>query len=294
MNAETMWGRSSRVLFGQMYEDVEIERQAFPPGSRVFTIASAGDSAITLSARHEVTAVDINAAQLTYARERAAGAPARWGVAERFMHLGRRCMAVAGWRQSRLEQFVQMSDCEQQLAFWRKYLDGPLFRALFGASVAGALFALRLIAPRRAVLPPRQMPRWLRARLQRGFARFPNRSNPYAQRLIAGRFTQAAMRASQPICFIHADAAEFLEQSTAGSFQAFSLSNIVDGVTTEYRHRLWAAVRHAAAPDALVVLRSFRESGDNRMSERAAQDRSLLWGSVYAGPVRSIPPCFTS
>jgi Protein of unknown function (DUF3419) len=73
------------VLFGRMYEDVAIEREAFVPGSRVFSIASSGCTAMALAADHEVTAVDINPVQLDYAQRRAAGAAAQVGVAERVM-----------------------------------------------------------------------------------------------------------------------------------------------------------------------------------------------------------------
>ena len=76
MNASTPWqagrfdrsGGPGKVLFGQMYEDVDIERSAFPAGARVFCIASAGDTAMALSTAHNVTAIDINPVQLDYAR----------------------------------------------------------------------------------------------------------------------------------------------------------------------------------------------------------------------------------
>ena len=60
-------GSGPRVLFGRMYEDPEIELAAFAPGSRVLAIASAGDTAAALAqAGHQVTAIDINPAQLEY------------------------------------------------------------------------------------------------------------------------------------------------------------------------------------------------------------------------------------
>jgi S-adenosylmethionine:diacylglycerol 3-amino-3-carboxypropyl transferase len=288
---ETMWRLGSHLLFGQMYEDVEIEARTFRPGSRAFVIASAGDSAIALSRWHEVTAVDINPAQIAYAQARAAGGPARRGLVELIMHIKRRFMAVAGWTPKRLEQFVSMSDCEKQLAFWQEKLNNPLFRFVFDSSVISALCTLRVIAPSRAFLPPWQTGPRLRKRLRRGFARYPNNSNVYAQRLIAGHLVPERMEAVHPIRFVHGDAIEILEQSAAGSFEAFSLSNIADGATAEFSRRLFAAVRHAAAPDAVLVLRSFRESENPNLSETAAQDRSMLWGSIYAGPVRSFPPC---
>lgn len=68
-----------RLLFGNMYEDAEIERSAFRGKGRVFCIASAGDTAIHLAGEHEVFACDINPAQLDYAERRAAGGPAETG-----------------------------------------------------------------------------------------------------------------------------------------------------------------------------------------------------------------------
>ncbi len=84
--------RSRKLLFGQMYEDVAIETAVFVSGSRVFSIASAGDTALALSARHEVTAVDSNPVQLRYAQQRAAGSPRRDGTVERTLRLGRRLL----------------------------------------------------------------------------------------------------------------------------------------------------------------------------------------------------------
>lgn len=68
MSPETQWqvGRvdaakgSQRPLFGQMNEDVQIEREAFRDKERVFSIASAGCTAMALSDCHHVVACDIN------------------------------------------------------------------------------------------------------------------------------------------------------------------------------------------------------------------------------------------
>ena len=56
-SGETPWAagrfdrraRPRRILFGHMYEDPAIELLAFPPSSRVFCIASAGDMALELA-----------------------------------------------------------------------------------------------------------------------------------------------------------------------------------------------------------------------------------------------------
>ena len=54
-------GRVPQLLFGTMYEDPQIELQAFAPQCRVFCIAGAGSTARALAANgHRVTAVDIN------------------------------------------------------------------------------------------------------------------------------------------------------------------------------------------------------------------------------------------
>ena len=42
-------GGPGKVLFGRMYEDASIEAGAFPPGGRVFCIASAGCTAMRLA-----------------------------------------------------------------------------------------------------------------------------------------------------------------------------------------------------------------------------------------------------
>lgn len=97
MNSETPWsaGRLDlvpgphRLLFGRMYEDAEIEREAFVGRHRVFCIASAGNTALRLADEHEVTACDINPAQLAYAERRLRGAAAETGDAERAMNLAR-------------------------------------------------------------------------------------------------------------------------------------------------------------------------------------------------------------
>src|SRR5437870_13343172 len=83
-------GRVPQLLFGTMYEDPQIELQAFAPQCRVFCIAGAGSTARALAANgHHVTAVDINPEQIAYAESRAAGGPVCEGAAERLLSRGR-------------------------------------------------------------------------------------------------------------------------------------------------------------------------------------------------------------
>ena len=268
-----------RILFGHMYEDPAIELRAFPLRSRVFCIASAGDMALTLGGSHTVTAVDINPVQLAYARERLAGAPARRGTAERLMDFGRTLLPLAGWNRKVLETFLQMNDRVEQLDYWRRKLDTRRFRAgvdlLLSFTALGSAYA----SPFLEVLPP-HFGRVMRARMERCFGRYPNADNPFARALLQGEFPPPPERTGRGVELACADAAEFLERCPPASFDAFTLSNILDGAAEAYRERLLAAVQRAATPGAVVVLRSFGEPTSEMTTNVAGDDRSMLWGIV--------------
>ncbi|MBP0449000.1 DUF3419 family protein [Kitasatospora sp. RG8] len=310
----TVQPRQPRVLFGRMYEDPAVELAAFPPpAARVLCIASAGDTAAALAAAgYDVTAVDLNPAQLDYARGRLqAGAPAVPGSAERLLATGR---AAAGallpaWRPSALERFLRLDDPAEQARQWRRTLDGPGLRLFLAASLrpAGAL-AVGLRPPFRGVVPAR-FDAVLRARLARGFARHPNAANPWAWRLLLGH----EMPGGEPrgrdltgrdlpgrdlpegdlpgggaatagptqgtIRLLAGDVVDHLERSPAGHYDAVTLSNVLDGPGPAFARRLRTAVRHAVRPGGVVVLRSIREPGPAGPGA-AAEDRSLLWGVV--------------
>jgi hypothetical protein len=125
--------------------------------------------------------------------------------------------------------------------------------------------------------------------MERCFARHPNRTNPFARSLLLGELTAAAPPPeASGIQLVNADAADFLEQQPPGSFDGFTLSNILDGTDEAYRQRLFAAVRRAAAPDAVTVLRSFGDADADSPWNRAENDRAMLWGSVLVRPVTEI------
>ncbi len=278
--------RGSRgVLFGRMYEDPQIELRAFSPGGRIFCIASAGCSAMALAPRHEVVAVDVNAAQLAYAESRAAGGPTRAGAAERLVSIGHAVAPLVGWSRERVAEFLALDEPLAQIAYWRAGLAtrrfGFALDALLSTWVLHAVYASPLVAS----LPAR-FGALLRDRMQRCFARHPNAANPYARMLLAGELADAAPPPeARTIRFVHDDAAAYLERAPAGGFDGFSLSNVLDGATPAYRSRLLAAVRRAAAPGAVVVLRSFAEPTASTESDLAADDRSMLWGSIVARDV---------
>lgn len=276
-------GGSSKVLFGRMYEDAEIELSAFRPGGRIFSIASAGCTAMKLSPLHEVVAVDINPRQLAYAERRLAGAPALRGTAERVMGFGRAFAPLVGWRRGRVRAFLELDDPAEQLEFWRRHLDTRRFRAAFdtllSATVLGAVYAspfLRFL--------PRNLGEVMRGRMERCFGLHPNRTNPYARALLLGELSRDPPPPAGRIQLIHADAAGFLERQPAASFDGFTLSNILDGADDAYRRRLFAAVERAAAPGAIMVLRSFADPPQPLPTNRAALDRAMLWGTVDVRP----------
>ena len=295
MNAETPWqaGRfdhdhgPKKILFGRMYEDPEIEASVFPPGGRIFAIASAGCTAMALGAQHEVTAVDINPVQLAYARRRLEGAPMEVGTAERVMAALRSLLPLAGWRRRVIDEFLAQGDPGEQLAFWRRRLDTVRFRAGFdlGLSVTGlrAVYA----SPFLELLPP-HFGRVMRGRLERGFGAHPNRTNPYARALLQGELEGPSDTGARSVNLVEADAAGYLESCPAGSFDGFTLSNILDGAPPSYQRRLLAAVAHAASPGSVAVLRSFAEPPPSLATNLAARDRSLLWGVVEARPAREL------
>ncbi|MBK9114097.1 MAG: DUF3419 family protein [Betaproteobacteria bacterium] len=274
-----------RVLFGRMYEDPEIERAAFAPGGRVLCIASAGCTAMQLALRHDsVVAVDINPAQLAYAGQRIAGVAMARGTAEQIMRFGRALLPLAGWKLATLRAFLALDDPAAQHAFWREHLDTRRFRA--GLDTLLSLATLRAAySPGLLASLPRRFGAVMRGRMERCFRTHPNRTNPYARALLLGELSRdPPPREARRVRLVHADAASFLERSAAASFHAFTLSNILDGATAAYRERLFRAVAHAAAPGAVVVLRSFGEPAGDIPGNRAADDRSLLWGVVDVRP----------
>lgn len=285
MTSETPWkagrlGSSSgphRLLFGHMYEDAEIEHAAFHGKGRVFSIASAGSTALRLADKHELVVCDINPAQLAYAERRANGGRVETGDAERAMNFVRAFMPLVGWRAGVVRAFLALSDVAEQMTFWRKHLDTHRFRLGFDTMMSP--FILRAVyAPQFLSFLPSRFGTVLRKRLERGFARHQNASNPYARALLLGEAGEEPRPRAPNIQFVLADAATWLESCPAQFFDGFALSNILDGADSRYRSRLSRAVRRAATEEAVVVLRSFAEPALGLDSNYAECDRSMLWG----------------
>jgi S-adenosylmethionine:diacylglycerol 3-amino-3-carboxypropyl transferase len=266
-----------------MYEDWEVESSVFPASGRIFTIASAGTTSMALSARGlAITAVDINPAQTEYVRARLTGGPTRQGTADRLFAFCRAMYPLVGISRARLLEFLQLDDPPRQTRFWREHLDTGRLR--LGLRLLINRLSLQAIYHRQFLqIMPGRFDRVMTARFERCFGRHPNRSNPYAWRLLAGADPPGAapvVPVPEHIHLVTADAAAFLEQSPPGWFDGFSLSNILDGTDAAYGNRLMSAVRKSARPGARVVLRSFGEPSPSESMEWVERDRSMLWGVV--------------
>jgi len=272
--------RPPELLFGSMYEDSTLELELLPAGGRSFCIGSAGCTALALAARGDaVTAVDINPAQVAYLRARLAGAAPTDGAVERLLARARALGWLVGWSRSKRKAFCELDDPTEQARVWRNELDTIRFRAAT-ALVLSPLALRCAYAPDFVRAVPRRFAAVLRHRLKRGFARHPDRENPYARLLLLGTPPQVVPSNSERVEVVCADAADYLERASPESFDAFSLSNILDGASSGYGARLLRAVERAAAPGAVLILRSIAEPKRTEDAHWAERDRSLIWGSI--------------
>lgn len=278
-------GARPELLFGAMFEDWTIEAELFRPGSRIFAIASAGCTSLALASRGmAVVAVDVNRMQVEYVAARLAGAPIAGGAIDRKLARLRRALRWIGPRESEIHVFLAMADPVEQRRLFRQHASRPLPRALLRAVLDPLVLRFAYAPQFLRALPPR-FDRIVLQRLERGFATHPNRTNPYAWRLLTGSVAPPVgqdqeAHAAAEVRVVVADAADFLERSPPASFDGFTLSNILDGASDEYRHRLFAAIARAAAPGATVVLRSFGEPWTEEARHLAIRDRALLWGRI--------------
>jgi S-adenosylmethionine:diacylglycerol 3-amino-3-carboxypropyl transferase len=185
-----------------------------------------------------------------------------------------------------VRRFLDLDDPAEQVRYWQRHLDTRRFRLAVDALFSLAALRTAYAASFLDFLPPR-LGGVMRSRLERCIARHPNAANPYARALLLGELPDAPVPPqARDIRFVQADAARFLESAAPGSFDGFALSNILDGASAAYARRLLAGVKRAAAPQACVVLRSFRSPGKSPAGDQAAEDRSMLWGVVGVSPAR--------
>src|SRR5260370_27746429 len=268
-----------------MYEDHSVEVEIFGAElkQRIFCIASAGCTAIAVGVAGErVRAVEINRTEISYVRYRLEGGDIQEGAADRLLARGRKLLWLLGWRNSLLRQFLAMEDLQEQSAFWQSRLDTARWRVTVDRLLHPWLLQTVYRAPFVRVLPPNFGSR-IRARMERCWKAHPNRSNPYAWRLLLGTSAETSVKAvhfENPVQLVSSYAASFLESCAPGTFDGFSLSNILDGAPAGYRTRLLRSVNQAGTVDSIMVLRSFAEPNNEDELNWAARDKSMLWGAV--------------
>ena len=274
--------RDTQLLFGQMYEDPCIEIDAFAGKERIFCIASAGCTAIALAAvGHQVTAVDVNTAQISYVEARLRGGDVKEGKADQLLARGRRFLPLFGWREPVLRQFLELENLAEQIEFWEAHLNTLRWRCMLDLFLHRSLLQIVYASGFTDSLP-QHFGRKVRQRIERNWRTHANRSNPYAWRLLIGRQNGPSKVVSPGIDLrlTCADAATYLEDCPSDHFDGFTLSNIFDGASTEYRSRLLNAIGRTAAGGAVVVRRSFGEPADAQEEHWATRDKAMLWGSV--------------
>ena len=280
---------SRRPWHGRMLEDAAIEMSTFRPGARVFAIASAGCTAMSLARRGDrVTAVDVHPGQIELARRRIAGSPVARSRTELWLEEGRRQLVPAVWRPDDVATFLRMVDTHAQVRFWRERLSTRRFHAVVRAAIGRPR-----AAGERAGFPVGRSPDrlWERiiGRLETCIARHPNRWNPFLWWLLVGEDAPGTRTArpiaGTPIRLEVGEACHWLETHPDDRFDGFTLSNLLDGAPRAYRRRLIEAVRRTASPDAVVILRSLDVPPDPCAAWLAARDRSGIWGSVEIVPV---------
>ena len=214
-------------------------------------------------AGHEVVAVDINPAQLAYAERRFAGQQGMRGTAERIMAFGRALAPAAGWRASTLHAFLDLDDPAEQSMYWRRHLDTWRFRAAVDGLLSLASLRTVYASPFLDFLPP-HLGAVMRGRMDRCFARHPNRSNPYARALLSGELSdEAPPNEAKQIRLVHADAATYLDREPEGSFDAFC--------AVEYSRRGQRGLRATADRGGQTRRRPERGCGASQFSRAAGR-----------------------
>ena len=227
----------SRLMFRRMFEDWSVELAAFRNQRRVACIASGGCTAITLANHgHEVTAIDINAAQIDHVRARLAGNKESDSDSERVLRVRRMLLRCLGVSRRTIHDSLSCSEADRQLELWNRIWSR---RTAHAARIAFHPAVLRMVYATRFVRAlPKRFDQVLARRLRRGLAVHPNRDNPFVWQMFDGTrpaHLDPMISPAATIALMHADIVEFLNRKQPASFDAFSLSNILDGCTEPYR-----------------------------------------------------------
>ena len=73
---------------------------------------------------------------------------------------------------------------------------------------------------------------------------------------------------------------DHLERIAPGTYDAISLSNVIDGANERWVRDLRKAALRAVVPGGPVIARTFATTMDDEAAKRARRDRSMLWGAI--------------
>ncbi|GEK79837.1 DUF3419 domain-containing protein [Agrococcus baldri] len=284
-------GRSSanprqRLLHGWDWADPAIELEELSPTSRVLVSGGAGEMIAALAeAGHRVTAIGSNRNQLEYARRRIAGGAFEPGAAERLFDLGRGMIRAASpaWSRRRVRQFLQEGDPLRAAQAWKDRLDNRTLASILKTMLgpAGSLSAL-ILRDFSTPIPP-HFDEAIRGRIGRALRKHAPRENPYAWRLLLGE-ELPGLRVPHVdparVAWVDAPLLEHLERAEPGSYDAVTLSNVIDGADERWVRDLRKAAVRAVTPGGPVIARSFATTMDDDAAKRARRDRAMLWGSI--------------
>lgn len=284
-------GRSSanprqRLLHGWDWTDPRIELEELVPGSRVLASAGAGELVAALAgARHRVTAIAANREQLEYAQRRVAGGPFEPGAAERLIDLGRGMVRAASpaWSRRRMRQFLQEDEPLQAAEAWKERLDNRTLASILKTMLGPAGTLSALILRDFATPIPSHFDEAIRGRIGRALRKHAPSENPYAWRLLLGEDLPGHhMPAidSDVIRWAEEPLLDHLERAAPGSYDAISLSNVIDGADERWIRDLRKAAMRAVVPGGPIIARSFATTMDDDAAKRARRDRAMLWGSI--------------
>lgn len=276
-----------RLLYGWDIEDERIELALLAPGSRVLAAAGAGELVAHLAAAgHEVVAVTANRVQLEYARRRSEGGAFEPGSAERVLDAGRSLIRAASpaWKRRRVRSLLSDASPQRVQQQWRRSFDNRTFRSVLHATMAPAGMLAAAVQRDFSTVLPAHFTDTVRARIDARLGMHPSPDNRFAWRLLAGEDPPGYAPPVAPagsIAFEPSDALSHLESVAPGSYDAVTLSNVVDGTRADLVERMGRAAHRAVVPGGPVVVRSFAASADARASALADEDRSLIWGGIH-------------
>jgi len=280
-------GRAERILLLQ-----ELPHAATAPrGARRAHHAAADVEQALRGARLERAARDASAGRVELRaargdrRDALAGGPFEPGAAERLFDLGRGMVRAASpaWSRRRVRQFLQQDDPLRAAAEWEQRLDNrtlaSILRTMLGP--AGALSAL-ILRDFSTPIPP-HFDEAIRGRIARALRKHAPADNPFAWRLLLGedlpRHRLPRVDAAS-VEWVDEPLLDHLERAARGSYDAISLSNVIDGADERWVRDLRKAAIRTVAPGGPIIARSFATTMDDDAAKRARRDRAMLWGSV--------------